>query len=390
MVGEVLSTVNKILLGLWGISLAVLVSVIMFIDEDHKIHIAEGQENYQVQENFNVVEVPKEVETIEPEPEPEVTKESVRLAMVGDVLLHLRLAKYKDFTSSFEAVAPAMQNFDYLIANQESPPVGNKYALSGFPQFSSPPHILRDIQNAGVDMVTIANNHTVDKGEGGVRTIFENLDLYQMPYVGAYKSQEDKAQHRIIELGSIKIGMLAYTYGTNGLYLPKGSPFIINYFDEAKMVADIKAIQTKVDVVTVSMHWGSEYMYKENDYQRHLAKVLNNAGVDIVFGTHPHVIQPYSKLTNEQGHETHVFYSLGNFFSTILTIPNTMIGGIGSLEITKDGDAVTVGNPRFDATSVLKDGDGIYRVYPLKDVENRSVQNLNWVKKIIGDDVTVH
>ena len=145
MVGEVLSTVNKILLGLWGISLAVLVSVIMFIDEDHKIHIAEGQENYQVQENFNVVEVPKEVETIEPEPEPEVTKESVRLAMVGDVLLHLRLAKYKDFISSFEAVAPAMQNFDYLIANQESPPVGNKYALSGFPQFSSPPHILRDI-----------------------------------------------------------------------------------------------------------------------------------------------------------------------------------------------------------------------------------------------------
>ena len=104
----------------------------------------------------------------------------------------------------------------------------------------------------------------------------------------------------------------------------------------------------------------------------------------------PHVIQPYSKLTNEQGHETHVFYSLGNFFSTILTIPNTMVGGIGSLEITKDGDAVTVGNPRFDATSVLKDGDGIYRVYPLKDVENRSVQNLNWVKKIIGDDVTVH
>ena len=327
---------------------------------------------------------------MEPEPEPEIKKESVRFAMTGDVLLHLRLAQYKDFTSSFQAVAPMLQSYDYLIANQESPPVGNKYALSGYPQFSSPPHITRDIQKAGVDMVTIANNHTVDKGEGGVRTIFENLDLYAMPYVGTYKSKEDAAVQRIIELGSIKIGMLAYTYGTNGLYLPKGSPFIINYFNEVKMKADIEALKANVDVVAVSMHWGSEYVYKENDYQRHLTNVLNKAGADIIFGTHPHVLQPYQKVTNELGQETHIFYSLGNFFSTILTVPNTMIGGVGSLEITKEQEVVTISNPQFDATSVLKDQDGIYRVYPLKDVENRSVQNVKWVQQILGEDVTVN
>lgn len=402
MVGERLNTLNKFLLSLWVVSLAILVVVMVTIDKNSPILMAEGQMTATVEELEEVAQSSNLEETFEPvldlvsvkeadiEPQPEITKESIRLAMVGDVLLHLRLAQYQDFTSSFAAVAPIMQSYDYLIANQESPPVGNKYALSGYPQFSSPPHIVRDLQNAGVDMVTIANNHTVDKGEGGVRTFFENLDEYSMPYVGAYKDAEDKRKHRIIEVGSIKIGLLAYTYGTNGLYLPEGSPYIINYIDEEKMKADIELLKGEVDVVAVSMHWGPEYLYTESDEQKHFAKVLNEAGAHIVLGTHPHVLQPYKKLITEQGHETHVFYSLGNFFSTILTIPNTMIGGIASLEIMKEGEVITIHQPELYATSVLKDADGIYRVYPLKDVEQRSVQNLDWVKKIIGDEVTVY
>ncbi|MGN7476615.1 CapA family protein [Solibacillus silvestris] len=389
-----MNTLNKFLLALWGVSLTILVVVVLTVGQDHSILVAEGQMNITSEEPMEEQqerEIPaKEVIEPEPKPEPENIKETVRFAMAGDVLLHLRLAQYKDFASSFAAVTPIMQSYDYLIANQESPPVGNKYALSGFPQFSSPPHIIRDIQNAGVDMVTIANNHIVDKGEGGVRTFFENLDEYKMPYVGAYKNQEDLSTHRIIEIGSIKIGMLAYTYGTNGLYLPKGSPFIINYIDEAKIKADIDALKQEADVVAVSIHWGPEYVYSENDYQKHYASVLNEAGAHIVFGTHPHVLQPYKKLVSGQGHETHVFYSLGNFFSTILTVPNTMIGGIASLEITKDDEHISIQHPELRATSVLKDADGIYRVYPLKDVEQRSVQNLKWVKKIMGEDVAVY
>ena len=387
-----MSKLNQALLGMGIISLAVLVFVVMNLDKGPEIQVVEGQMNQTIERtaDHTAAEEPTPVTEPEPEPEPVIKKETVRLAMIGDVLLHYRLAQYKDFTSSFASVAPLMQSYDYLIANQESPPVGNKYALSGYPQFSSPPHILRDIQKAGVDLVTIANNHTVDKGEGGVRTFFENLDAQNMPYVGAYKNQEDKNVHRIIELGSIKIGLLAYTYGTNGLYLPKGSPFLINYIDEAKIKADVEAIRSEVDVLAVSMHWGSEYVYEENDYQRHYAKVLNEAGADIVFGTHPHVLQPYKKWVSEAQHETHVFYSLGNFFSTILTVPNSMIGGIASMEIIKEGDNVTIGSPRLDATSVLKDADGIYRVYPLKDVEARSVKNLEWVKKVVGAEVSVY
>lgn len=391
-----MNKLNQFLLGLWAISLAVLVFVVVTMEKEDNLLVAEGKMN-GITDDDAALEIREEPVANEPlvneepnEPEPEMTKETVRLAMIGDVLLHLRLAQYKDYTSSFAAVAPMMQSFDYLLANQESPPVGNKYQLSGYPQFSSPPHIIRDIQNAGVDMVTIANNHTVDKGEGGVRTLFENLEGYHMPYVGAYKDDADRNTARIIELGSIKIGMLAYTYGTNGLYLPKGSPFSINYIDEAKITQEVTALGSKVDVVAVSMHWGPEYVYEENDYQRHYAKVLNDAGADIVFGTHPHVLQPYKKWVNEQQHETHVFYSLGNYFSTILTVPNSMIGGIASLEITKEGDVVTIGDPRLDATSVLKDADGVFRVYPLKDVEARSVKNLQWVQQILGEEVTVY
>lgn len=387
-----MNNLNKFLLGLWAISLALLFIVIVTVDQNQPILVAEGQMNIE-EPDPSQIKIEKDVnEKNKPisETKLQVTKESIRLAMTGDILLHLRLAKYDDYTSSFSAVMPKMQSYDFLIANQESPPVGNEYPLSGYPLFSSPPHIIRDLQHAGVDLVTIANNHIVDQGENGMRTVFNNLEDYHMPYVGAFKNEEDKSAQRIMEIGSIKIGLLAYTYGTNGLYLPKESSFLINYIDESKIKADVEVLKQSVDVVAVSMHWGSEYVYESNDNQKYYANILNKAGADIIFGTHPHVLQPYEKLINQQGQETHVFYSLGNFFSTIITVPNTMIGGIASLDITKEGDRISIDEPELYATSVLKDADGIYRVYPLKDVEQRSVKNLQWVKKIMGQHVTVY
>lgn len=388
-----LNNLNKFLLALWGISLALLFIVVATVDQDKAIIVAEGQMNIEEPIPSPTINIENDIkDKNEPisEREQQAPKESIRLAMAGDILLHLRLAKYIDFTSSFSAVTQMMQSYDFLIANQESPPVGNEYPLSGYPLFSSPPHIIRDIQHAGVDLVTIANNHIIDQGENGMRTVFNNLEDYHMPYVGAYKNEDDRSTQRIMEIGSIKIGLLAYTYGTNGLYLPQESPFLINYIDEAKIKADVEELKQSVDVVAVSMHWGSEYVYEANDNQKHYADILNEAGADIIFGTHPHVLQPYEKLLNEQGQETHIFYSLGNFFSTIITIPNTMIGGIASLEITKEGDRITIDEPELYATSVLLDADGIYRVYPLKDVEQRSVKNLQWVKQIMGQHVTVY
>lgn len=380
--GNVLSSLNKILVGVWCALVSVLVIVIFFVPKEEELKISYAQERASV--------IEKEEPIVEKIEEVVIPKETISLAMVGDVLLHYRLAIYKDFAPSFAPVVPFMQQSDYLIANQESLPVGNKYALSGYPQFSSPDYLIEDLKDADVDMMNIANNHTVDKGEDGVRTLFENMDRYQMPYVGAYKSAEDASTPRIIEQKGIKIGVVSYTYGTNGLYLPKNSPFIVNYIDEEKMTADIAAMKELVDVTVVLMHWGPEYVTEAAENQRHLANVLNKAGADIVFGTHPHILQPYTKLTSDLGQETHVFYSLGNFFSTILTMPDTMIGGIASFDITKEGEIVTIGQPHFKATSMLLDKDGVYRVYPLAETEARSVRDLTWVQKILGPDVVVN
>ena len=363
----------------------------MRLDNDDDIQMVEGNVEKQGEETSgnNTSDSKDEDEVQEEQPEPEVTKETIEMGMIGDVLLHMRIAAYKDYTSNFEAMQPIFENLDYLIANQESPPTGPTYAISGYPQFSSPAHIVRDMQKSGVDMVVMANNHINDKGEGGVKQVFANVDEYNMPYVGVYKNEEDANTPRIIEQKGIKIGMLAYTYGTNGLYLPSSSPYIVNYINDEKIVEDIKALKEQVDVVAVSMHWGNEYVTVENEEQNRLAKIINDAGGDIIFGSHPHILQPYELITNENGQQTHVFYSISNFFATILTVPDSMIGGVASFTITKEGDDVTITDPTFTASANVLDSDGVYRVYPLADVEARAPRNLQWVKDVLGDGVIV-
>lgn len=383
--GEMVNTLNKVLMTIWIASLIVLfVFFFLWLKEDVLNNERQTEQPTVEEPNIEQASAEKPVEE-----EVVIPKETIEIGMIGDVLLHMRIASYKDYTSSFQEMQSTFESYDYLIANQESPPTGPAFALSGYPQFSSPEHIIRDIQKAGVDMVVLANNHIVDKGEEGMTQVFKTLDSYEMPYVGAYRNEEDSSTPRIIELKGIKIAMLAYTYGTNGLFLPNGSAYEVNYINDEKMIEDIAAIKEEVDVVAVSMHWGPEYVTEENAEQNRLAKLLNDAGADLVFGSHPHILQPYEKLTNENGEETHVFYSISNFFATILTVPDSMIGGVASFEITKEGDDVTVGKPKFIASSNLLDNDGVYRVYPLAEVENRSVRNLQWVQSILGPDVIV-
>ncbi|MBS7344916.1 MAG: CapA family protein [Caryophanon sp.] len=329
---------------------------------------------------------PAPTEDVTPEPEP--TPITVNIAMIGDVLLHRGIALYDDYTPSFEPVKEMLTQYDYLIANQESAPIANKFGVIGYPRFSSPPRILDTLHYVGVDIVNLANNHTVDWGEEGVQTIFENLEKHNMPYFGAYKSDEDRYTPRIIDIDGVTVGLLGYTYGTNGYYLPEGSPYNVNYIVEEKMLADIENLEPLVDVVAVSMHWGPEYVTTENEEQRRLAKVLNDAGVEIVFGSHPHILQPYTLLTNTQGEKTHVFYSIGNFFATITSAPDTFIGGAASVEITKTGDDIDVHSPHFKATSMIVE-NGRYNIHPLANVEHAAPRNLDWVRSVLGPDVTV-
>lgn len=379
-----MNKLHKILLGIWVLSLGVLIySIFDYLNYREQLAL-----NDKVVDTINMEQQNAEQNEIE-QPIVHEKEVSMELAMIGDVLLHKRLALYGEWTSTFEPVKPYLENPDFLIANQESPPTAPTYEISGYPRFSSPHEIIKDLQSVGVDYVNLANNHIVDKGEGGMKVVFEALERYEMPYFGAYRSQEDRATHRIVEKDGLKVGLLGYTYGTNGLYLPKDSPFVVNYIDMERITADVEALKPHVDVVTVLMHWGAEYVTNYNDTQHSLAQQLNAAGVDIIFGTHPHVLQPYEKLVSEDGNETHVFYSLGNFLATTTPSDLSFIGAIASLQITKKGEQVTIDTPKVIATSMLMGGEGKYRVYPLAQVESQSIRNLEWVQEVLGPEVNV-
>ena len=143
-------------------------------------------------------------------------EDKIEIAMIGDVLLHLPLYNYKSFVPSLSPVQEELESIDLLIANQESLPAGGVFGVSGYPNFSSPPHIIGDLKDIGVDVLSIANNHTLDQGEDGLLEAIQQMEKVEMPYVGAFKSVEDQQTDRIFQVENVSLGLLGYTYGTNG------------------------------------------------------------------------------------------------------------------------------------------------------------------------------
>ncbi|MEI4771246.1 CapA family protein [Psychrobacillus sp. FJAT-51614] len=306
----------------------------------------------------------------------------VEIGMIGDILLHLPLYNYASFLPSFEPIREELESIDFLLANQESITAGVEFGLSGYPNFSSPPHIINDLKTVGVDLVSMANNHTLDQKEAGVLAAIDQMKKYKMPYVGAFESIEDLQTDRIFQVDDINLGCLNYTYGTNGHVTPVGKDYLVNRIDKEQITKDIQLLRKKVDILIVSIHWGDEYQLEPNDKQKELAQVMADAGVDIVFGHHPHVIQPYEVIKASDGHETHVFYSLGNFFSG-QKMENTNIGGIAKLEVLEksiNGKKIySIENPIFVSTAVVK-GDP-YKINLLKNIESQVGKTDMWVQQ---------
>ena len=188
----------------------------------------------------------------------------------------------------------------------------------------------------GFNLISLANNHTLDKGERGVRAMLAYWHTKEaesiaraMPIAiaGSYASQEDRDKPRIYEKNGITYALLAYTYGTNGIPIPKGKEYLVNVYTKDMLIRDVKALRDKVDLLLVSMHWGIEYDFAPSKEQREFAALLASLGVDIVIGNHPHVIQPIEKIGN-----TLVIYSHGNLISAQKGI-NKRVGMLTSVRI---------------------------------------------------------
>lgn len=289
---------------------------------------------------------------------------AITVGMIGDILLHYPLYTYDTYDIPFSSVKNRLLGIDFLLANQESLPGGVEFGLSGYPRFNSPKHIIRDLKANGVDLLSIANNHAMDLSENGLLKAIHHMKEYGMPYIGAYESAEDREEKRIFDVKGIRIGVLGYTYSLNGLGIPRGKGYLVSLIDRVKMETEILEMKKVADIIVVSIHWGNEYALQPSDNQRELADWLAAQEVDIVFGHHPHVLQPYTEIG-----ETKIFYSLGNFYSA-QQFDSTNVGGIAEVEISNvqvAGKSFTeVGEASFYPTTVIRDENRRFVVVPLE------------------------
>lgn len=291
-------------------------------------------------------------------PEQDNLEASITIRSVGDILIHNEVyfdaanragGQGYDFAPMFDPVRTYMENADITTANMEVPVAGPEFQLSGYPAFNSPPEIIDALKGAGVDIVNNATNHSMDRGVEGVEVSTSNMRERGMPYVGSYSSPEDRATPRIIEENGLKVGFLAYTYGTNGIPVPEGAEYAVNLIDPEVMRADIAKLRPDVDVLIVIMHAGEEYVSLPVEYQINTADTARRAGADFILGGHPHVIEPFQRYPdNEPG--LGVWWSHANFLSGQYQ-ENTKLGGIGEYTINRDKDGkLSLGPIRFMPT----------------------------------------
>ncbi|WP_147534714.1 CapA family protein [Bacillus marasmi] len=302
--------------------------------------------------------------------------QSATIGAIGDILIHdwvyqdAAVDQTYDFKPMLTNVKPFMTKPDYLIANQETILGGVEMGLSSYPTFNSPQEVGDAFIDAGVDFVTTANNHSLDKGERGILAEIDYFNRVGLPYVGVFKDPQDQQTLRIMNINGIKAAILSYTYGTNGIPIPNGKEYLVNLIDQDKIKAEIKRAKQQADIVIMSMHWGNEYQRFPATLQKDLAQFLVNEGADIIFGHHPHVLQPMEWLTDPAGRRAFVIYSLGNFLSGQMHDYKD-IGGLATIDVKKTvnttGVKIELSNPSFLPTYVSNQKLQNYRVVPLSD-----------------------
>jgi poly-gamma-glutamate synthesis protein (capsule biosynthesis protein) len=264
----------------------------------------------------------------------------VTLLFAGDAMQHksqLDAAKTNegyDYSSYFKWITPEVDSADIAVVNLETTLPGKAY--SGYPMFGSPDEFAFSLKNAGFDVFLTANNHCLDKGKNGVERTIATLDWMQVKHLGTYASPEKREllYPFIMVKNGIRIAMLNYTYGTNGIEAK--SPNVVNLLDKKQILADIAVAKLmNPDIIVANVHWGDEYVLQPNKQQKDWADFFIKNGVRLVIGSHPHVVEPIDIRRNGDEIESVIIYSLGNLVSGMKRV-NTDGGMMATIEISKD------------------------------------------------------
>lgn len=311
----------------------------------------------------------------------------------GDIMFHMpqvRAAyeannKTYDFTDVFKYVKRHIESADLSISNFETVTAGSEIGFSGFPNFNSPEATLIAIKDAGFQVLTTANNHCLDQGKKGLINTIDAIGEQDMKNIGTYK--EPDTPMLIEEINEIKLALLSYTYGFNGMeytLTEEEQGYMVNKIDEDKIKTDIESAKVLgADMVVVFIHWGNEYQGEPSEEQIELGRKMVEWGANIIFGSHPHVIQK-TEIINHDGKDNFIIYSMGNFLSNqrkeIMNNKYTEDGIMVKVEIEKDfskGETI-IKDIKYIPTWVrrYKDNNRLkYEIIPIEDfLEDEGLQ----------------
>lgn len=256
-----------------------------------------------------------------------------------------------NYDDVFQYIKPVITSADIAIANFEVTLAGPPY--TGYPQFSSPADLAVAAKNAGIDYLVTANNHAADRGKKGIISTINKLDSIGIPHTGTFlnSSCRDSLSPLIIHKNGTSIALLNYTFSTNGIVVPE--PVIVNMLDKELITKDVnKAKGKKADFIILFLHWGTEYDTIPSKGQTDLAAYFQSIGVDMIIGSHPHVLQKMIWMKNSGTDKNEiVVYSLGNFVSNQRK-PKTDGGSMVRIELTNKGDKYSISNAGYYLTWV--------------------------------------
>lgn len=332
-------------------------------------------------------------DTEETEISSEESPQELRIVMVGDMLMHSRVIESglkEDGTYNFDHLFVNVQEFiqvaDIAIVNQETIMGGKDIGYSGYPRFNSPYELADAEVKAGFNVILHATNHTTDKGKEAVLNCMNYWDTNypDIAYLGINKTQEEQDNNiYVFEQNGIKVAILNYTYTLNGNRMPSDMPYLVNLMtkgvSEKRVIADIKKAEEIADFTIVCPHWGTEYKLTVSSTQEYWTEIFLENGVDLVIGTHPHVIEPIEWVTDESGNRMLVYYSLGNYVngtsSTNGNLAQRMIGGIADVTIGRNeaGEVVILEQDVQPIVCHIDEGDS-YTVYFFDDYTEELAQ----------------
>ena len=293
--------------------------------------------------------------------EKEQEENTIELLAVGDNIAHQTIREVGmsedgpwNYDSVYQYVKEDVEAADLALVTQETIFVENREDVSGYPSFGTPPEFGDALVNTGFDVIASATNHALDKGTDSIEYTLNwwEENHPDIPVLGLYDSQEASEEIPIISCKDLKLAMLDYTYSLNGLELPSGQEYMVDVFDEEKAREDIRQAKELADVVIVVMHVGNEYEQDVDQETQEWTDIFLEEGVDIVIGSHPHVVRTMETLTGEDGHKMLVYYSLGNFTSTQTDLPSLM-GAMAKITVRKNIETGEIEIPEHEFIPLL-------------------------------------